>query len=148
MAGLLQTVVTVIAVLVAAVLGLDPYLNVALWLTGMAAIFMIVLQIATSAAVVVHFRRARQGLLRRRWAPAVAAILLSLALIVLLAQFDLLTGASSAVNSALIAVLCGVIVLSVAWACATAIRKPERLAAVGMRPADDTEETLTRKETR
>ncbi|MBN9176065.1 MAG: APC family permease [Microbacterium sp.] len=137
MAGLLQTAVSVIAIVVAALLGLDPYLDVALWLTSMAAVFMIVLQVVTSIAVVVHFRRTTSARMRRIVAPTLAAVLLVAVLAVLVTQFDLLTGAGPGVNAVLLAILGGVIGLSAAWAALTWIRRPAKLALVGVRPADD-----------
>lgn len=136
-AGLVQSIVSVITIVITAAFNLDPYLNVALWLTGMAAILMIVLQLVTSASVVRFFWRTSDGRLRRTVAPVLATILLVAALGILIAQFSLLTGASPEVNDVLLTILGSVVAIAILSAVAMRIYYPERIALIGIRAADD-----------
>ena len=74
--GLLQTVLAVIVVGIFAVLGLDPYMQLLLWVNSPGVVGIIVLQILTCVAVVVYFAKHRH--LARRWYVLPAAIVAGL----------------------------------------------------------------------
>ncbi|KQO96795.1 APC family permease [Leifsonia sp. Leaf264] len=119
--GLVQTVLAVIVVGAFAVFGLDPYLQLLLWVNSPGVIGIIALQVLTCVAVVVFFVRNRE--LARKWyvipAAIVSGVLQLGILYVLCSSFDLLTAAGPAVNAILIAItpvtfLVG-IVLALVW---------------------------------
>ncbi|GAA5025630.1 APC family permease [Microbacterium fluvii] len=119
--GLAQTALAALVVAVFAVLGMDPYLQLLLWVNSPGVVGIIVLQILTCIAVVVFFVKRPQ--LARRWyvlpAAIVAGLAMTVILVILCLTFDLLTAASPLVNGLLIAItpvtfLVGV-VLAVRW---------------------------------
>ncbi|MFJ9855500.1 APC family permease [Streptomyces sp. NPDC101150] len=106
-AVLLQSALALAVVLATAAAGQNPYSVTFLWTSGMGILGVLLLQTLAALAVYGFFRRDRQGMPAWR---VVAAPLLSgtglAALIVLICRnFGLLTGASTAVNVALLAPL-------------------------------------------
>lgn len=88
---------TVLAI--AGLAGLNPYLNVALSFVGLATLGVVVLMAATSAAVVVYFRRNRVG---AHWwnslvGPLVAGIGFAVTLALMLDNYAILSGTDSTV---------------------------------------------------
>lgn len=87
--------------------GADPYLQTFLWLNGIGIPGIIALQVLCSAAVVAFFLRDHHGLgiVERLVAPVVATAALAAALVLILRNLDLLTGASTSVNTILMLVV-------------------------------------------
>ncbi|MFE0380625.1 APC family permease [Streptomyces inhibens] len=138
-AGLAQLVASLLVLAITGMVGLDPYREMSLWLAALSVVLIVLLQIMTCVAVVVFFRRqggAVVGAVRGVVAPVAAALLLGAALWLLLRRFDLLTLAGSGVNTVLLTVLAGLIVLTLLWAGLTRRLRPERLALVGVREPD------------
>ncbi|MCV7171450.1 APC family permease [Mycobacterium manitobense] len=86
-----------VSVLLAVAFGLDPAAQFYTWFAGATTVGIVVLLIATSVAVLVHFGRDRRGhsLWRVRIAPALGLVGLIGALALILANLDDLVGGSS-----------------------------------------------------
>ena len=93
-ASVATSVITVVMMLVFALAGLDPVLNLFYWSAGVAVIAIVVVEILVCAAVVVHFRRPES--VGRWWttvfSPVVAALGLLAGLYLLISRFGLLAG--------------------------------------------------------
>jgi amino acid transporter len=101
-ASAVQSVVTVVVVAAAALSGLNPYTGLAVALLGLGTLGIIVLQAGAALAVPAFFR-SREG---RHWwrtglAPVLGLIGLTTAAVLLVANFDVMTGSSSTVINAL-----------------------------------------------
>jgi amino acid transporter len=94
MGSLTTSVVTFMVILVFALAGLDPVLNLFYWPAGVAVIAIVVVEILVCVAVVVHFRRPGSG--GHWWAttlsPVVAGLGLLGGLYLLISRFGLLAG--------------------------------------------------------
>ena len=132
--GIVQSVVAVIVVAFFAVLGLDPYMQLLIWVNTPGVIGIIMLQALTSVAVVVFFLRHRE--LARRWCVVPAAVLATIALLVVTllvtATMELLTGSTDVLfNATLIAVTPVVFLVGVIAAAVIKRRRPEVYARIG-----------------
>ncbi|MGO7983512.1 hypothetical protein ACC691_37325, partial [Rhizobium johnstonii] len=89
-------VLAVIVVGAFALLGLDPYMQLLLWVNSPGVIGIIVLQVLTCIAVVVYFAKHKE--LARKWyvvpSAVVAAVLQAVVLYILCTSFDLLTAST------------------------------------------------------
>lgn len=105
--GIAQTVLDAAVVLAFAAAGADPYQQLLLWVNTPGMLGLLVLQLLAALAVPLYFRRVahREGVLRTVVAPVTAAVLLSAAIVLVVTHLDLFTGASAAVNTALVAVV-------------------------------------------
>jgi amino acid transporter len=114
-AGLVQTVLALVVVVLFALAAADPYLQLLLWVNSPGAIGIVALQALTSVAVIVFFVRRRD--VARAWYVLPAAIVAALAMIALLitlvVTIDMLTMGGPIVNS--------IIVTSVVLAFATGV---------------------------
>ncbi|WP_055696980.1 APC family permease [Streptomyces silaceus] len=128
--------VIALAVLVATLLsGADPYDVTFLWTNGSGILGVMLMQALAALAVYGFFRRDRRGM--PAWRVAVAPLLacagLAVMIVLVCANLDLLTGASSGVNAALIAPLPLLFLAGVAVALRIRRRDPaayERLTTV------------------
>lgn len=93
-AGCVQTVIAVVLVMPFALAGQDPVLTLFSWFSGVAVLAMMVLYFLTSISVVAFFRRTRLD--ARPWntliAPALGAIGIAGAIVLILANFTTLIG--------------------------------------------------------
>ncbi len=100
LASLVTSGVGAVLMLVAVAAGLDPVLEVFTWLAGVASVGIVVLMLLACIAVLVFFRRT--GLDRRPWqtviAPALGALGLGFALVLLVQNLPLLMGGSTALG--------------------------------------------------
>lgn len=106
--GVIFQIAVIIAFqLVFAAFGLDPYLQVFIYLASAAVIGIISAQVLCSLAVIVYFWRdpKHTNLWQRLVAPGLSIICLGFVLYLMIAQFDLLTGAPVSVNLVLLAPL-------------------------------------------
>jgi len=103
-AVLVQSLLAVVVIGVGIAADADPYLVILLWTNGPGILGIVALQALAAAAAVAFFRRDRHGHSAGRVlvAPAVAAVLLALAVVLVLMNFDLLTDASWTVNAILL----------------------------------------------
>jgi amino acid transporter len=94
LASLLTSAITVLVIVLFAVRGLDPVLNLFYWFSGLAVVAIVLVEILVSIAVVVYFRRTRED--TRIWhtlvAPALSAVALVVGIYLLISRFGLLAG--------------------------------------------------------
>ncbi|MDR6636981.1 APC family permease [Paenarthrobacter nitroguajacolicus] len=92
-AAVVQTTITVVAIIAFALIGLDPYKQVVLWTNTPTILAVLLLQIATSISAVVYLRKARhqERLWNRLIAPVLSAIVMTFVLLLILTQLNLLT---------------------------------------------------------
>lgn len=104
------TAVSVVIVVAAALLGLDPNLQVYAWLSGAATLSIVALMATTGIAVVVYYaRRGVTSAWHERIAPMVSSALLVLLVVMVVVNFPILIGdavAAVLVGGALIAAAC------------------------------------------
>ncbi|MER5734766.1 MULTISPECIES: APC family permease [unclassified Streptomyces] len=115
-----------------ALLAADPYGEVFLWTNSVGVLGIMGMQALTALAVWAYFRRDRKGLpvFRVVVAPLVSCAGLALLTVLAVVHFDLLTGRTGAVNTALLVPL--PLVLAAGLAVALRIRRadPERYASL------------------
>ncbi|MFI7099356.1 APC family permease [Streptomyces sp. NPDC050161] len=106
-AVVLQSALGLLVVLVTAATGQDPYQVTFLWTNGTGIVGIMLMQALAALAVYGFFRRDRRGM--PAWRVVVAPLLACAGLLVLIVlvcrNFDLLTGASTGINIALLAPL-------------------------------------------
>jgi amino acid transporter len=94
-ASLVGTALSLLAVVAAVSLGLDPFAQLFAWLTGLGTIGIFCLQAAASVAVVLYFRRDRRGV--SAWnavvAPALAAVAIAIIVYLAVSNWGVLSGA-------------------------------------------------------
>jgi amino acid transporter len=92
-AVVVQTVIVVAAIAAFALGGFDPYLQVVIWTNTPTLVAVLLLQIATSVAVVAFFGRNPRGesVWHRLVAPALSAVVLLAVLVLVCAKLSLLT---------------------------------------------------------
>ncbi|MFI0480939.1 APC family permease [Actinomadura sp. 9N215] len=106
-AGAVQTLLSVLVVGAFALAGADPTRQLLIWVNTPGLVGLILLQVMVAVAVPLFFRRFphREGAVRTVWAPALAALLLSCALYLVIDKTALLTNASPRVNTAIIVIV-------------------------------------------
>jgi amino acid transporter len=92
--SVLTSVITGVVIVVFALAGLDPVLNLFYWCSGMAVIAVVLVEILVCVAVLVHFRGTRRG---GHWwstlaSPVLAGLGLLTGLYLLISRFGLLAG--------------------------------------------------------
>jgi amino acid transporter len=91
--AILTSVIAALVIIVFAVSGLDPILNLFFWMSGVTAIAIILVEILVSIAVVVYFMKNKgANVWQGKVAPIVAAIGLALGEYLLMSRFNLLAG--------------------------------------------------------
>jgi amino acid transporter len=142
-ASLAQTAVTVVVVAAFAVAGLDPYLNLATTMLGLGTLGIIVLQAAAGLATIVFFRNRPE----RHWwrtvvAPGLGVVGLIAAIVLVVRNFDVLTGTTAGAVAALPWLFAAVAVAGSGYALWIRSARPDRyagLAAVSVREQPVTE---------
>jgi amino acid transporter len=93
-ASIATSVITGLVIVVFALAGLDPVLNLFYWMSGVAVIGVVLVEILVCVAVLVHF--GRSGRTRNWWSTTLAPVLAGLGLLVglylLVSRFGLLAG--------------------------------------------------------
>ena len=143
--SILQTITALIVLIAFVWAGLDPLLDLFTWLSGMAAVGVILLMTGASAAVVGYFSRHRsdENVWQRAIAPTLATIVLAALVILLVAEFDTLLGTDP--SSALRWILPGLVllaaVLGLIWGLVLRSTRPDVYEGIGRSavepPADD-----------
>jgi amino acid transporter len=136
-ASLVQTVITLVLAGVFAVAGLDPYVNLATSMLGVGTLGIIALQAAAALAAIAFFRNRPD----RHWwktvvAPALGVVGLVTAVVLVVFNFDVLTGTSTWAVTALPWLLLIVAVAGIGYALWIRAARPDRyagLAAVEVR---------------
>jgi amino acid transporter len=140
--GLAQTVLGGAVVLLFAAAGADPYGQLLLWVNTPGLIALLALQLLAALAVPFFFRRIshHEGVLRTVVAPAVSAVLLVAAIVLVITHLDLFTGASTTVNNLLAAITPAVFLIGLALAAWLRRRRPAVYANFAAEPEADTAE--------
>ncbi|MFC9932213.1 APC family permease [Streptomyces sp. NPDC127190] len=103
-AGLVHTGLVVAAVTGFGLTSLDPYTQIVVWTNTPTLVGVLLLEIATSIAVIRYLGRLRSGesLWQRLVAPALAAVLLTSVAVLVISKMSLLTGLTTAGGNALV----------------------------------------------
>ncbi len=96
--SLFLSVVSAIAMIIVAVIGLDPVVQIYAWLSGAATLGLMILMALTSIAVISYFARHSTGMsaVRTLVAPAVAFLGVAAVTTLVLSNFPLLVGSTTA----------------------------------------------------
>ncbi|MFD7133861.1 APC family permease [Streptomyces sp. NPDC059894] len=139
-AGLAQTVLGAVVVLAFWAAGADPYGQLLLYVNTPGMIGLLLLQLLAAIAVPCYFRRVRhqEGALRTLVAPITASLLLAAAIALVVGHIDLFTGASSTVNTVLVAMAPVVFAAGLLLARWLRRARPEVYARFGSDRADPT----------
>jgi amino acid transporter len=134
--SVVQTVIALVVVVGFAIAGTDPVLQMFTWLSGMAAVGVVLLMAGTSAAVVGYFRQHPElpaNLWQRLIAPAVATVVLLGLVGALVANFDVLLGAdpTSPLRWLLPALVGLAAVGGAVWASHLRTARPDVFAGIG-----------------
>lgn len=130
-ASVIQTVFSTVAVTLFAAAGLDPYVNMSTSMLGLGTLGIILLQAVASVAVIGYFRHQRAGRLQTLIAPALGALGLITAAILVVSNFEVLTGTTEPVVTALPWLLMIAGGLGVALASWLRSARPDRYARLG-----------------
>ncbi|MCZ4302483.1 APC family permease [Microbacterium oxydans] len=127
---ILQAVITVTVLGIAALVGADPYLVVFLWSAAPGVLGILLLEAIAAVAIVAFFWRDRRGhgLWRVILAPALAAAGLLTFVVLSVVQLDLLTAATPLVNALLVIPLPLALVLGITIAIIMKRRDPAQYA--------------------
>ncbi|MGW5668804.1 APC family permease [Micromonospora sp. NPDC003776] len=133
--SLVQSALAVVVFLAFAVAGRDPVIDLFTWLSGSAAVGVVLLMTLTSAAVVGFFRNrpGPESLWQRSVAPALGTVLLGAVLLVLLVNFDALLAPDTAtyLKWLLPAIPVAAGILGLAWGAVLRSSRPETYARIG-----------------
>ncbi|MGW1281075.1 APC family permease [Streptomyces tsukubensis] len=137
-AGIAQTALGAVVVLGFAAAGADPYTQLLLWVNTPGMIGLMALMLLTAIAIPCYFRRIRhdEGVLRTVVAPVAAAVLLAVAIYLIGTKVELFTGASTLVNTVLLALVPAVFVIGVGLAYRLKRRRPEVYANFAAEPPE------------
>ena len=132
-AGNLQTILAAVVIAAFGLAGADPYYQLLLVLNTPGIVGIIALQVITSLAVVAYFVRKRYVRAERigMIAGVLSTILLTLALLVLVANIKLLTNMGTAANTALVGSVGVVFLLGIVAALYFRARVPRVYARIG-----------------
>ncbi|GCB43767.1 APC family permease [Streptomyces sp. NL15-2K] len=138
-AGILQTALAALVVLGFAAAGADPYERLLLWVNTPGVVGIVLLQVLTAAAVPVFFRRIShtEGVWRAVVAPIAGAVLMGAALYLIIDKVELLTGAGTGTNAALLAPVPLVFAVGVALAYRLRRTRPQVYEAFAAEPDTD-----------
>ncbi|MEV7357169.1 APC family permease [Kitasatospora sp. NPDC091276] len=139
--GIAQSVLAAVAVVVAALIGADPYNQFFLWVNSPGVVGILVLQALAGLSVYAFFRRNREaaasaGAFRTVVAPVAATVLLCGATALVVWRLDLFTNAGPEVNWPLVAIVPVVFLTGVAIALRLRARRPEVYARLGTSEVD------------
>ncbi|MFJ6982790.1 MULTISPECIES: APC family permease [unclassified Streptomyces] len=135
--GIAQTILGAAVVLGFRAADADPYSQLLLWVNTPGMMGLLLLQLCAAIAIPCYFRRVRhqEGVLRTVVAPVVAAVLLATAIVLVVQHVDLFTGASTTVNTVLVAAAPAVFAAGLLLARRLRRRRPEVYARFGTEPA-------------
>ncbi|MFC1410853.1 APC family permease [Streptacidiphilus sp. N1-12] len=133
LAGGLQSVLSLVVVAAFALGGLDPYLNLLIWVNTPGVVGLVLLQVLVAVAVPVYFRRIdhTEGRWRTLVAPVLAALGMATALYLMITKIALLTGASDTVNVVLVGLVPAMIITGAVLALWLRAKRPQVYARLG-----------------
>lgn len=103
-AGIVQSALSLAVIALFALLGLDPYLGLLLWGSGLGFLGIMFLWALCSLAITVYLRKnaPEAGFWKTTAAPLLSFLALSTVVVLVLTNFDVMTGAGTLTNSILI----------------------------------------------
>jgi amino acid transporter len=132
-AGLIQTIVSIVVVVFFAAMNLDPILNLVIWVNSPGVYGIVALQALTSIAVVVYIVKHKDA--SRRWYVLPAAIVASVSMIALFILLnmtvDVLTAAGPVVNGIILSIVPIILVVGIVYAMVLKSSKPVVYARIG-----------------
>ena len=94
--ALLTSIIAGAVIVLFAAAGLDPFLNLFSWMSGIAVIAVVAVEVLVSIAVIAYFNKAGGGTLwNSKIAPATSVVLMLAGLYLLMSRFNLLAGTSA-----------------------------------------------------
>ena len=131
-ASLVLLTVAVIVIVITAVTGTDPYFGMAIWAYSIGVAGLVLVQALAAFAVVGYFRRDRRGhsTLRVIVAPLLGAIGLSIAWVVIVMNFSVLSGQEGLTNLWMILPGPVLFALGLVWAVVMKRSQPEKYEAL------------------
>lgn len=114
-ASLVHTIAALAVVAAAVAGGLDPYLDVVTSMTGLGTLGVVLLQLTAAGAIGLYFVRRREFKVGTLLATAVAFVALAALVVLILKNFDTLTGVSSPLIDALPWMLLGLAVIGLGY---------------------------------
>ncbi len=94
--ALLTSIIAGAVIVFFAAAGLDPFLNLFSWMSGIAVIAVVAVEVLVSIAVIAYFNRAGGGTLwNSKIAPAASVVLMLAGLYLLMSRFNLLAGTTA-----------------------------------------------------
>ena len=91
--ALLNSIIAGAVIVLFAAAGLDPFLNLFSWMSGIAVIAVVAVEVLVSIAVIAYFNKAGGGTLwNSKIAPAASVVLMLAGLYLLMSRFNLLAG--------------------------------------------------------
>ncbi len=136
LAGAAQTALGAVVVLAFAAAGADPYQQLLLWVNTPGMLGLMLLQLLAALAVPCFFRRTPhdEGVWRTLVAPVAAFVLLAAAIVLVTANIELFTAASTTVNTVLVALVPAVFALGLLLARRLRRTRPEVYARFAAEP--------------
>ncbi|WGT26711.1 MULTISPECIES: APC family permease [Pseudomonas] len=134
MGSALQSLIAAVVVLIFAAMDADPILQLFAWFSNLATLCVILLMAMTSFAICVYFHRhpeLKVGLLRGRILPVLSCLALLSVLVLAVAHFDVLTGASQLLSYSLCAVIPAALLGGLYLAARLRKVSPQRFLALG-----------------
>jgi amino acid transporter len=131
--SVIQTVLALVVVTLFVVLGLDPVLNLFVWLTQLGTLSILGLMAMTSFAIIAFFRKDARGenAVSTLVLPLVAGLVLAYLYVIIFRDFGALTGASGALAIGLPALTLVMGAAGFVLAGMLATRNPDRFAKLG-----------------
>ncbi|WP_329614313.1 APC family permease [Streptomyces brevispora] len=126
-----QSVVVTAVIVVLGLAGLDPYLDIGVTMSALGTLGIVLLQATTALAVIGYFRRHAGGhWWRTALAPALAALGLYTAVVLITVNFSKLTGLDSPLVNGLPVVLAAVVAGGVCYGLWLRTKRPDLYAAI------------------
>lgn len=129
-----QSGVAVVVMIIFALSGVDPLLQMFTWLSGLSAVGVILLMTMTSMAVIGYFRRRTDlaSTWQRLVAPALAAVVLAVIVVLMILNFDSLAGTDSALRWILPGLVLVAAVGGYVWGSVLQRTRPSVYRGIGM----------------
>lgn len=138
-ASIVQSLISLIVVSAFAIAGLDPYLSMSTSMLGLGTLGVIVLQALASLSVLGYYRTRQRHWWRTTTAPALGALGLLVATVLVLQNFQVLTGTDNPVVTSLPWLLPLAALGGVGYAYWIRAARPERYAQLAATSGDETE---------
>jgi amino acid transporter len=134
-ASMIQSVLSVLVLAAFALVGLDPYTNLATSLLGVGTLGIVALQAFAAVSVIVFFwGRGDRHWWRTILAPGIAAAGLAVSVVLLVTNFPVLVGTGNPIVVSLPWLLVAAVVIGVGYGLWMRAKRPERFAGIAAAP--------------